>query len=113
MAAIPAIRTMTGSIDLAHDPLPLQMSIAYLSCRAVNLFYNANKLMPGHSPKAHIALDNLQIRIANAGQHNPDQRLSLDRRRHGIVTLQRQTSFSIDQCAHNISSYSGLSFYIS
>jgi hypothetical protein len=86
---VETIRTATSGVYFSNDALTYQVVILFLSLITIDFLHYAYKFMSWHSLKAHIALDNLQVGVADTGQQDTDQGFAFHKGRVRILRFKR------------------------
>ena len=68
-----------GRVDFTHDPLSDEVGVVW------GLVNDADEFMARYSLKVHIALDQLQVRGANARLDDPNDGFAVGRHRGGVL----------------------------
>jgi hypothetical protein len=81
MTGVAALTPLTGptpNVDLSDDALADELAVR-------RFLYDTDELVAQDSVEASVTARNLDVGVADAGQHNPDQTFSLPARHWGII----------------------------
>jgi hypothetical protein len=94
--AVPAIKAVASSVNLANDTLADQALVAFLRKRTIDFFYYADELVARNALKSQIAARDLDIGVADTGYRDADEGFTGHRRRLREVTIKAEGVVGVD-----------------